>query len=106
MTSSNPSVGAASATIVASSAGCFSFGLLYLLGDKSKVINKALNFYVPSGALSGVLIAGSLIWLVCWVVLAARWKNEPPAVGSAIRVALVLLLASLLFTFPPFVRLI
>ncbi|MDE1178796.1 MAG: hypothetical protein PW789_19655 [Edaphobacter sp.] len=100
------SIASASAALVASSFGCFTFGLLYLLGDKSKALNKLLSFYVPSGALSGVLVLGTLVWLLSWAILSRRWSTNPPAVGIATSLAILLLLASLLLTFPPFVRLI
>ena len=99
-------IASASAVLVAASAGCFTFGLLYLLGDKSKAINKLLSLYVPSGALSGVLIAGTLIWLLTWTILARRWTTNPPSASRAATIAIALLLASLLLTFPPFVRLL
>jgi fluoride ion exporter CrcB/FEX len=97
---------AASSMLVASSVGCFVFGLLYLLGDKSKAANHLLSFYPPSGALSGVLIVGSIVWLICWGLLHRRWSAEPPSTTFAVKVATALLLASLLLTFPPFVRLL
>jgi len=99
-------IAAASAAMVAAAAGCFTYGLLYLLGDKSKAINKALSFYTPSGALSGVFIVGTLVALVFWWVLAKRWSTRPSAAAGAVRIAIALLLMGLLFTFPPFVRFI
>jgi hypothetical protein len=106
MKSSHDRTAAAAAMLVAASTGCFAFGVLYLLGDKSKVINKLLGLYPPSGALSGVLILGTLAWLICWGVLSLRWRSRPPAISFAVNVAIWLLIASLLLTFPPLVRLI
>ena len=94
----------ASSLLVSSAAGCFAFGLLYLFGDKSKEINHLLSVYPPSGALSGVLLVGTLVWLVCWLVLAMQWRKRAPSVRFAVNLAVLLLLAALLFTFPPFVR--
>ena len=100
------SAASASAMLVGTSVGCLAVGVLYLLGDKSKAINQLLSVYPPSGALSGVLIFGSLIWLICWAVLSKRWMTRPPSVAAAVRTAILLMLLSLLLTFPPFVRLI
>ena len=104
MSDSTSSISRASSLLVSASAGCFAFGLLYLCGDKSKALNHLLNFYPPSGALSGVLVLGTLTWLLCWAVLAARWSRKPPATTFAVNLSIALLLVALLFTFPPFVR--
>jgi hypothetical protein len=92
--------------LVSAATGCFSIGLFYLLGDKSATCNHLLSIYPASGALSGVLVLGLLVWLLCWAVLARRWSSRPPNVATAIRMSILLLLVSLLLTFPPFVRLL
>jgi hypothetical protein len=104
MTTSANKIGAPAALLVGAAAGCFTFGLLYLVGDKSKAINRLLSVYPPSGALSGVLLLGTLVWLLCWVVLSIRWRTQPPSTKFAVNLATILLLAALLLTFPPFVR--
>lgn len=101
-----PNYVSACSKLVASSLGCFSFGLLYLLGNSSPVINHLLGVYPPSGALSGVLLFGSLIFLFSWAALSYLWRRRPPSCSFAVRTALVLLAGGLLLTFPPLVRLL
>jgi hypothetical protein len=96
----------ASAMLVSAGAGCFSIGLFYLLGDKSAACNRLLSVYPASGALSGILVLGVVVWILCWAILARRWSSRPPNVTTAVRMAILLLLGSLLLTFPPFVRLL
>lgn len=104
MSDPTPNISRVSSLLVSASAGCFAFGLLYLCGDKSKALNHLLAVYPPSGALSGVLVLGTLTWLLCWAVLAARWSRRSPSTAFAVNLSMALLLAALLFTFPPFVR--
>jgi hypothetical protein len=92
--------------LVSAGAGCFSIGLFYLLGDKSVACNRLLSIYPASGALSGILVLGLVVWILCWAILARRWSSRPPNVTTAVRMAILLLLGSLLLTFPPFVRLL
>ncbi|QHS52716.1 hypothetical protein [Edaphobacter sp. 12200R-103] len=101
-----PNYVAACSMLVASSAGCFAFGLLYLLGNSSPAINRLLGVYPPSGALSGVLVFGTLIFLLSWAALSYLWSRRPPSSSFAVKVALVLLGGGLLLTFPPLVRLL
>ena len=101
-----PNYVSACSMLVASSIGCFSFGVLYLLGNSSPAINHLLSVYPPSGALSGVLLFGSLIFVFSWAALSYLWSRRPPSSSFAVRMALVLLAGGLLLTFPPLVRLL
>lgn len=101
-----PNYVSACSMLVASSVGCFSFGLLYLLGNTSAAFNHLLGVYPPSGALSGVLLFGSLIFLFSWAVLSYLWTRRPPSCAFAVRMALMLLAGGLLLTFPPLVRIL
>lgn len=93
--------GPAWAAIVAAAIGCALFGLLVDLSEAFKGVSRALNFYNPSGDLSGkstIAVAG---WLVAWVILRVSWKGrniERP--GRLMVVCVVLLLLALLATFP------
>ena len=62
----------------------------------------ALNFYHPSGPLSGVTTVAIALWLVCWAVLAIRWRNKTLAFGKVSVLAFLCLALGLLLTFPPF----
>ena len=106
MNQDQPDYVSACSMLVASAAGCFAFGVLYLLGNSSAAINKLLSVYPPSGALSGVLLLGSLIFLLSWAALSHLWSKRPPSSSFAVKMALALLAGSLLLTFPPLVRLL
>jgi hypothetical protein len=99
-----PNYISACSMLVASSTGCFAFGLLYLLGNSSPAINRLLSVYPPSGALSGVLLFGTLIFLLSWAALSYLWSRRPPSTSFAVRIALLLLGGGLLLTSPPLVR--
>jgi Flp pilus assembly protein protease CpaA len=94
--------GPVAAAVLACGFGCFALGVLAVAGDGSKSIAAALNLYNPTGPLSGVTTVAIALWLVCWVVLAARWRNKSVAFGKVSAVAFLLLALGLLLTFPPF----
>ncbi len=81
-------------------------GLLTLLADLSKQANKALQFYSPSGALSGEATFAILAWLLSWILLAKLWRYESPRQGIVLASAYGLLFSGLLMTFPPFLHLL
>jgi hypothetical protein len=95
----NPANGPVAAAVLSCGVGCFSLGVLAVAGDGSKNVAAALNFYNPTGPLSGVTIA---LWLVCWAVLAIRWRNKTLAFAKVSAFAFLLLALGLLLTFPPF----
>ena len=55
--------------ILAAGIGCAMIGILALAGDASDAIGKLLNFYNPTGTLSGVTTVGIVVWLLAWFVL-------------------------------------
>ena len=94
--------GPVAAAVLSCGLGCFLLGVLAVAADGSKGLAAALNFYNPSGPLSGVTTVAIALWLLCWAILAARWKNKPVAFGKIAGAAFTLLALSLLLTFPPF----
>ncbi len=93
--------GSGAAAILAAGLGCFAVGLLAVLADKSPSVKHALDFYKPTGALSGVTTASILLWLVSWAVFEWRWKSRTVALGRVNLAAFALLAIGLLLTFPP-----
>ncbi len=93
--------GPACAAIVAAGAGCFAMGVLAVAGDASKRVAGLLNFYTPSGPLSGVSTMAVMVWLAVWMVLARLWHGKTVAMGRANAAAFLLLAVGLLLTFPP-----
>src|SRR5438477_2967382 len=65
--------GLGAAAILAAAIGSATLGILALAGDAFPAVNKLLNFYTPSGALSGVSTVAVVVWFVAWFILARRW---------------------------------
>lgn len=97
----NPPNGPVAAAILSCGFGCISLGVLAVAADGSKSLAAALNFYNPSGPLAGVTTVAIVIWLICWTVLAARWKSKTVAFGKITIASFTLLAFALLLTFPP-----
>jgi hypothetical protein len=106
MESERPPNGAVAAAILSAGAGCTLLGILAVLGDAFKPIAKSLNFYAPTGPLSGVTLVAIVFWLVLWVVLAKLWQARNVALGKVNVAAFILLGAGVLLTFPPFADLL
>jgi hypothetical protein len=98
--------GPGAAAILAAGIGCAAMGILAFAGDASDAIGKFLNFYNPTGALSGVTTLGILAWLVSWFALSRLWANSNVAIGRVNLSAFILLLVGFLLTFPPFMDLL
>jgi len=91
------------AGVLAAGIGCAALGTLVDLSEASKSISKALNFYTPTGDLSGKTILAVLVWIVAWAVLHARWKNrDVHSPKLVLTVTLVLILLAMVAVFPPF----
>jgi len=97
--------GSGAAAILAAGVGCFVLAILALAGDKSTAIKNSLNFYKPTGPLSGVTTTAILIWLLIWGILEWRWRKEKILAGRINVAAFILLGLSILLTFPPIVDL-
>ncbi len=98
--------GRGAAAILAAGIGCAAVGVLAILRDAFPSVANALNFYKPSGPLSGVTTVAVVIWLVAWFFLARRWHNSTVPMGKVNAAAFVLLVVGLLLTFPPFMDLL
>lgn len=98
--------GLGAASILAAGIGCAAVGVLAILRDAFAPVANVLNFYNPSGPLSGVTTVAIVIWLVAWFALASRWRTKNVAIGRMIVAAFVLLAVGVLLTFPPFMDLL
>ena len=92
--------GSAAAAVLAAGVGCLALAVLAFAGDKSAAIKVGLNFYKPTGPLSGVTTLALVVWVVVWVILEVRWRSKTVAAGRVAGIGLGLLL-----TFPPVVDL-
>ena len=71
--------GSGAAAILAAGVGCALIGILALAGDASEAIGKLLNFYNPTGTLSGVTSVSIVVWLMFWYVLHRQWRTKTVA---------------------------
>jgi len=95
--------GAGAAATLAAGLGSFTLGILTVAGDKFPAFRSAMNFYRPTGPLSGVSILAITVWIITWLLLHALWSHRDVAMKRIAIAAFLLLAASLLFTFPPFI---
>jgi hypothetical protein len=93
--------GGGAAALLAAGIGSFLVALFALLADKIPAIKSLMNFYRPTGPLSGVTTCAIVAWLAAWMILHARWRKRTVAIASISTAALVLLILTVLLTFPP-----
>ena len=98
--------GAGGAAILGAGIGCAAIGVLAFWGDASASMGKTLNFYNPSGTLSGVTTIGILVWLVAWFGLHQIWRDKTVAMMKVNIWSFALLAVGFLLTFPPFMDLL
>ena len=85
----------------------FSFlGVCALAGDASPAVARTLNVWNPTGPLSGVTALAIIAWLGLWLVLARAWTRRNFNFPRINVIAMVLIVAGLLLTFPPFMDLL
>jgi hypothetical protein len=98
--------GSGAAAMLAAAIGSFVLAVIAFAGDKSVPIKNSLNFYKPTGPLSGVTTVAIVVWFLAWGFLEWRWGKRAVAMRRINRLSLALLLLSILLTFPPIVDLL
>jgi hypothetical protein len=98
--------GSGAAAMLAAAIGCFVLAIIAFAGDKSVPIKNSLNFYKPTGPLSGVTTVAIVVWFLTWGFLEWRWGKRAVAMSRINRVSFALLVLSILLTFPPIVDLL
>jgi hypothetical protein len=93
--------GAAAAAILSAGVGCFAVSLFGLSGDAFPSLAHFLNFYNPTGPLSGVTTTAILVWLSLWATLARAWKGKSLPMVKINVIAFLLLGVGMLLSFPP-----
>jgi hypothetical protein len=92
--------GAGAAAVLAAGIGSFLLSVFAILADKSAAIKSVMNFYTPTGPLSGVTTCAIVVWLAVWIILHRRWHWRNISARSH-TVALILMIIAVLLTFPP-----
>jgi hypothetical protein len=91
--------GAAMAAVLASGVGSFAMGAFVLLNEAGLYAAPAL--YGPAGGVTGRTTFATIVWLLAWGVLHARWRSRDVASGPVFTAAVVLVVLAILGTFPP-----
>jgi hypothetical protein len=92
--------------MLAAAVGSLVLAVTALAGDKSVPIKNSLNFYKPTGPLSGVTTVAIVVWLAAWGFLEWRWGKRTVAMSRINRVSVAILALSILLTFPPVIDLL
>jgi hypothetical protein len=98
--------GPGAAAVLAAATGCFTLGILALAGDASLPVARALNFWKPTGPLSGVTSVAIIVWLTVWFALAHIWARRNVNFSVVNGACIVMFVAAFLLTFPPFMDLL
>jgi hypothetical protein len=98
--------GSGAAAVLSAGLGCFALGALALAGDASPYIAQSLNFWRPTGPLSGVTDLAIIVWLGVWFVLSRLWARRNVNLSVVNGASFALFAAGLLLTFPPFMDLL
>lgn len=98
--------GPGAAAILAAGTGCFALGLFALAGDAVPAIRSVFNVWSPTGPLSGISGTAIMVWLVVWLALSRRWRARDVNLVRVNVAAFVMLIASTLLMFPPFMDLL
>lgn len=94
--------GITGAALLGAGIGTFALGLLTLLSKVSSSFENALNFYPPTGSVSGITTLAVVVWLIAWVVLHGLWRNRRIDFRKVYIFALILVGLGLLGCFPFF----
>jgi hypothetical protein len=98
--------GPGAAAILAAGIGSLAIGVFAFSADVSPYVKHAFDFWNPSGPLSGVSLSAVVVWLLAWLGLSRRWAAREVDLARVSATAFAMLIAGLLFTFPPFMDLL
>ncbi len=98
--------GPGAAAILGAGAGSFALGVFAFADDAWPRLKPVFSLWRPTGPLSGVTLAATLVWLAVWFGLARRWGRRDVNLAAVNVAAFVLLAGGLLLTFPPFMDLL
>ena len=93
--------GSVAASALSVGLGSVAFGVAVVASEAKPAIAAKLNWYNPSGPLSGKTGIGILVWLLSWAILSAAWRRGAPPLGSILATSLVFIALGFVLTFPP-----
>ena len=98
--------GPGAAAILAAAGGCFALGVLALAGDALPSVAAMLKVWKPTGPLSGVTDVAIILWLALWFILNRLWRRRDLNLAWINLASVMLFVAAVLLTFPPFMDLL
>lgn len=98
--------GHGAATLLSAAIGLAVLGVLAIVGDAFAGAARLLDFWNPTGPLSGVTTLSIIAWLLCWWVLGRAWAHRNVGRRWTTLASTLLVVAALLLTFPPFMDLL
>lgn len=93
--------GAGAAAVLAAGIGSLAVAVSAIVADRSATIKSMMNFYRPTGPLSGVTTCAIVVWLAAWALLHWLWSRRNIEAKRITAAAFILLFLGLLLTFPP-----
>lgn len=91
--------GAALASFLGAGIGAFAMGAFVLLNEAGLFV--APSLYAPAGGVSGRTTLATIVWLIAWGVLHARWSGRRIQPQRVYALTLILIGVGLVATFPP-----
>lgn len=98
--------GSGAAAILSAGIASLVLGIFNVTDDVWPAAHNLFLLWPPSGSLSGISGGVIVVWLVSWAVLAQLWAGRSVRLTRVNAVALAMLVAGLLLTFPPFADLV
>jgi len=89
------------AAILAAGVGALALPVFAIAADTIAAIGRRMNFYQPTGPLSGVTTCAIAVWLMVWAMVGQRWRKRNLALTPILTTALILIGLGILLTFPP-----
>jgi hypothetical protein len=93
--------GGAAAGFLSAGIGCLAIAFMTVLSEASESIKQSLNWYEPSGPLTGKAITGVVLWLLVWGGLHLAWRKREINLQLIVIIAVVLIVTAFVCTFPP-----
>lgn len=92
--------GAAIAAVLSAAIGSFALGIIVLFKAMGLIAIPA--FYEPAGGVSGRTTVAVIIWLIAWGILHYRWRDRHISYRRSMLYIMILIVCSIVLTFPPF----
>jgi hypothetical protein len=93
--------GPAAAALIAAGVGCFMIGLFTTIAEYNTTVKDGLNWYKPTGPLTGKVGVGVIAWLIAWAILHFALKDKNPKIQTVAIWAFTLIALGFALTFPP-----